>query len=772
MNTFVWVFILKNENIVYLLKFKHLSMKKLTFLAISIWFIGQTLLAQGTVEAYNRAYSLQEKFKDKVLYSNVVPQWIGKTNYFWYVRTTPQGKSYVLVDAKKQRRTELFDHNKLALELTLATNKPVDAKQLPITTVNVSTTLDTIHFVYNAYKWAFSTKNNSLKKGAKIVTTKEEYWGTVDTERTGKAVVSPDKKCSAFVKDNNLYIKDLTTGIEKALSHEGTPDDYYSAYPYWSPDSKKLAVMRIHAAETRKLYLIESSPADQFQPKLHTRDYVKPGDVLPSRTPVIFDVASGNQKIISTDLCKDQMDLKAFEWLADSKSVLFEYNQRGHQVYRVLEIMAETGEVKPIIEETSKTFVNYTRYFRQTISNGNEIIWMSERDNWNHLYLYDRHTGKVKNQITKGEWYVREVLNVDEKKREITFTANGMVPNEDPYLVRYYRIRFDGSGLTCLTPEEGMHQAWFSDDKKYLVDVYSTVNKAPVAVLRNAANGKIVMPLEKADISELQKIGWIAPEPFVGKGRDGKTDIWGIIYRPTNFDPTKKYPVIEYIYAGPGNQYVPKSFIAYNRNMTALAELGFIVVQMDGMGTSFRSKAFEEIIYKNLKDAGFPDRIAWTKAAAARYPYMDIEHLGIFGASAGGQEALGALLFHPEHYKAAYSSCGCHDNRMDKIWWNEQWLGYPIDSSYIAGSNVENAHLLTRPLMLVVGEMDDNVDPASTYKVCDQLIKANKDFELVVLPGVPHTMGGDYGEHKRFDFFVKNLMGVIPPSWDKVGVKK
>jgi len=217
---------------------------------------------------------------------------------------------------------------------------------------------------------------------------------------------------------------------------------------------------------------------------------------------------------------------------------------------------------------------------------------------------------------------------------------------------------------------------------------------------------------------------------------------------------------------------VPKSFIAYNRNMTALAELGFIVVQMDGMGTSFRSKAFEEIIYKNLKDAGFPDRIAWTKAAAARYPYMDIEHLGIFGASAGGQEAMGALLFHPEHYKAAYSSCGCHDNRMDKIWWNEQWLGYPIDSSYIAGSNVENAHLLTRPLMLVVGEMDDNVDPASTYKVCDQLIKANKDFELVVLPGVPHTMGGDYGEHKRFDFFVKNLMGVIPPSWEKVIVKK
>ena len=530
--------------------------------------------------------------------------------------------------------------------------------------------------------------------------------------------------------------------------------------------------MRIHGAETRQLYLIESSPADQFQPKLQTRDYVKPGDVLPVRTPVIFDIVSGDQKIASNDLFKSQMDLKGFEWLPDSKSVMFEYNQRGHQVYRILEMSAETGEIKTLVEETAKTFVNYTRYFRQTVNNGKEMIWMSERDNWNHLYLYDRLTGEVKNQITKGAWYVRDVLNVDEKKREIIFSANGMKTNEDPYLVRYYRIRFDGTGLTCLTPEEGMHQAWFSDDKKYLVDVYSMVNKAPVTVLRSAADGKIIMPLEKADISELLKAGWIAPEPFVAKGRDGKTDIWGIIYRPTNFDATKKYPVIEYIYAGLGSQYTPKTFISYNRNMSALAELGFILIQLDGMGTSFRSKAFEEICYKNLKDAGFPDRILWAKAAAAKYPYMDIEHMGIFGASAGGQEAMGAVLFHPEHYKAAYSSCGCHDNRMDKIWWNEQWMSYPIDSSYIASSNVENAHLLTRPLMLVVGEMDDNVDPSTTYKVCNELIKANKDFELVVLPGMPHTMGGDYGEHKRFDFFVKNLMGVTPPSWDVVGVKK
>lgn len=747
-------------------------MKKRILLSLAFVLSIAMLYSQGTTDDYNRAFSLQDKMKDKVYYSDITPQWIGSTNRFWYINNTPQGKMYMLTDAKDKTRKSLFDQNKLTLELSLAVDKPIDAFKLPIQKCKVSNSTDTLFFVYNSYNWTYSIKKNSLKKGDKTENKKDEYWGNTDDDRSGEPVLSPDKRFKAFVKENNVFINDIKTGIDRALSTDGTKDDYYSSTINWSPDSKKLAIMRIHAAEIPILYLIESSPADQLQPKLQKRDYRKPGDVLPVRTPVIFDVASGDKKIPSNDLFKSQLDLKGFEWSADNKSVLFEYNQRGSQVYRVMEISAETGEVKILIEETSKTFVNYNRYFRRSLSNGKEIIWMSERDNWNHLYLYNRNTGEVKNRITKGEWYVRDVVNVDEKKREIIFSANGMVPNEDPYLVRYYRIGFDGTGLTCLTPEEGMHQAWFSEDKKYLVDMYSTVNKASVTVLRSAANGKIIMPLEKADISGLLKTGWMAPEPFSAKGRDGKTDIWGIIYRPTNFDPSRKYPVIEYIYAGPGSQYTPKIFIPYNRNMSALAELGFIIIQMDGMGTSFRSRSFEEICYKNLKDAGFPDRIAWAKAAAARYPYMDIDHMGIFGASAGGQEAMGAVLFHPEHYKASYSSCGCHDNRMDKMWWNEQWLGYPVDSSYIAGSNVENAHLLTRPLMLVVGELDDNVDPSSTLQVANALIKAKKDFELVVLPGVAHTMGGDYGEHKRFDFFVKNLMGVTPPTWDMVGAKK
>jgi dipeptidyl aminopeptidase/acylaminoacyl peptidase len=326
----------------------------------------------------------------------------------------------------------------------------------------------------------------------------------------------------------------------------------------------------------------------------------------------------------------------------------------------------------------------------------------------------------------------------------------------------------DGTDMRSLTPEPGNHRAQFSYDWKYLVDTYSMVDRAPVTTLRRVSDGSLIQQLECADISKLEAEGWVAPEVFTAPGRDGKTPMWGVIQRPTNFDPSKRYPVIEYIYAGPGDAYTPKSFSTFNWNMTPLAELGFIVVQLDGMGTSWRGKEFEEVCYKNLKDAGFPDRKEWIRAAAAKYPYMDADNVGIFGASAGGQESTTAVLLHGDFYKAAYSSCGCHDNRMDKIWWNEQWMGYPVDSSYVESSNVYHASKLQRPLMLVVGELDDNVDPASTMQVVDALVRANKDFELVVLPGVHHTMGERYGEHKRYDFFVKNLLHVEPPKWNEV----
>lgn len=737
---------------------------------VAMFLSGGMAVAQGTADDYRRAYALKEKFSaDKVFYSNVNPQWIEGTHQFWYVRNTPDGCLYVSVDADKKARKELFDSHRLAKALGAASGKEVKPEALALGRLSVSKGLDTLRFVFNNQRWMYASRKNQLvNEGAVPLPPKQKHWMEVDDEKTASPVPSPDGKWIAFIKNQNIYVKEVATGKEKQLSLDGTLGNYYSAYIRWSPDSKKVASCKIRPVEKRYVYYVESSPADQLQPKLHKQEYAKPGDELPFKVPCIYEVESGRSIIPSTELFDRQYEVYGPEWNPDSRAVTFEYNQRGHQVYRVLELSAETGKVRPLVEETSDTYVNYTRHFRHDLKDGKQMIWMSERDNWNHLYMYNRITAQPDYQITKGEWYVREVLRVDEDNRQIYFSANGMEAGEDPYLIRYYRIGFDGKGLTCLTPEEGMHRAWFSGDMKYLVDVYSMVDKVPVAVLRSARDGKVVMPLETADITLLEAEGWKAPEVFVAKGRDGKTDMWGLIARPTNFDPNKKYPVIEYIYQGPGDQYVPKTFRPYDWNMTSLAELGFIVVMVDGMGTSFRSRAFENVCYKNLKDAGLPDHIAWMKAAARKYPYMDVDRVGIYGCSAGGQESTNAVLLYPDFYKAAYSACGCHDNRMDKIWWNELWLGYPVGDQYKEGSNVENAHLLSRPLMLVVGELDDNVDPASTMQVVNALIKANKDFELVVIPGAHHTMGEDFGEHKRYDFFVRHLMQVNPPKWDEI----
>lgn len=734
---------------------------------ISLW-------AQGTVEDYNRAYALREKYNAKhVLYAGVVPHWVDQTSAFWYVRQTEKGKEYVKVDAASKKRTALFDQQKMASALTEKAGREINAYNLPLQNCRLNISLDTLRFQLDGKFWAYSIKNNRLlDEGAIPSRGKERHWMEVDDEKEGSPVTSPDGKWTAFIKNDNVYVREVATGKEKQLSQDGTLSNYYSSYIQWSPDSKSVVSCRIRPVEKRYVYYVESSPADQAQPKLHKQEYAKPGDELRFKVPCIFEVESGRRLIPSTELFSHQYELSGPMWNADSKAITFEYNERGHKVYLVLEMSAVDGSVRTLIEEKEEKYVNYPRIYRNYLSDGKRIIWSSERDNYNHLYLYDRATGKPLNQITKGEWYVRGVQHVDEANEVIYFSANGMKKGEDPYLIHYYKINFDGSNLVELTPEEGMHQCWYSSDYKYLVDVYSKVDQAPIAVLRDAKNGKIRMQLDKADISALLANGWKAPEVFSAKGRDGKTDMWGVIYRPSNFDPSKKYPVIEYIYSGPGDQYVPKTFSSYNWWMTSLAELGFIVVQVDGMTTSFRSKEFEEVCYKKLKDAGLPDHIAWIKAAAQKYPYMDIDRVGIFGCSAGGQESTGAVLFHPEFYKAAYSACGCHDNRMDKIWWNELWMGYPVDESYSACSNVDNAHLLSRPLMLVVGELDDNVDPASTMQVANALIKANKDFELVVIPGAHHTMGEDFGEHKRYDFFVRHLMGITPPSWDKVKTGK
>jgi len=596
-------------------------------------------------------------------------------------------------------------------------------------------------------------------------------------ERNGdsRPRVSPDKTWEAFIENYNVAIRRPSLLSVTLLSLDGSEGNPYQlSSVVWSPDSKRIAAYRVKPGYRREVHYVESSPEDQLQPKSSTLRYAKPGDVLDVQQPTIFDVGSKRELSIDNSLFPNPYSLTPLHWRSDSRAVTFEYNQRGHQVYRVIEVDAATGRARAVVSEEPRTFFNYRtangsqtdsgKKYRFDVNDGAEMIWMSERDGWNHLYLLDGATGAVKNQITRGDWAVRGVLKVDEAKRQIWFSAGGMYPGKDPYFLNCYRINFDGSGLTRLTPADANHNPSVSSDRQYFVDTYSRVDTAPTVELRRMDEGSLVKEIEHGDISALVAAGWRAPEPFTAPGRDGKTDIWGVIVRPSNFDPARRYPVIENIYAGPQGSFVPKSFAAFNP-MMAQADLGFVVVQIDGMGTSNRSKAFQDVTWKNLGDAGLPDRIAWHKAVAAKYPWYDITRVGVYGTSAGGQNSLGALLFHPEFYKVAVSAAGCHDNRMDKIWWNEQWMGWPIGPQYSAASNVDNAYRLQGHVLLVVGEMDTNVDPSSTMQVVNQLIKHNKDFDLLYIPGAGHGAGGAYGEHKRFDYFVRHLLGVNPPEW-------
>lgn len=742
------------------------------FLGVALYSASTQALAQGTVEDYNRAYSLRDKYSARRVYNNVTTPVFSRDNtYFCYSANTPQGYEYKKVNISDGKRDVLFDSGSLLKKLSASLGKTIGKNLLVLRDLDVYATADTLTFTFENARWQYIVPSDKLIKTKDITSfwqRENRYWSETDDEKKGEPAISPDGKYKAAKYGNNILITEVASGKKVIESLDGSEGNYYSSYIYWSPDSKKIAVCRIRTAPKHYIYYVESCPSDQFQPKLHKQEYQKAGDELPYKVPIIFNVETGKQQIPSTALFPDEYGLEDLRWSPDSKELTFEYNQRGHKIYRLLGFSAESGAVRTIVEESFPKYVNWTRIYRYHFKDGKRLIWSSERDNYNHLYLYDKTTGKVIRQLTKGEWYVRGVQYVDEQKGIVYFSANGREKGQDPYFIHYYRIGLDGRNLKDLTPEKAMHSVTYSPDYKYLVDSYSTVADAPVSVLRNAETGKIISTLEKADISEILKNGWKAPEVFTAKGRDGKTDMWGLIYRPSNYDPSKKYPVIDYIYSGPGDQYVPKSFQSYNWWATSLAELGFIVVQVDGMTTSFRSKSFEEVCYKNLKDAGLPDHIAWLKAAARKYPSIDIDRVGIYGCSAGGQEAMNAVLLHPDFYKAAYAASGCHDNRMDKIWWNEQWMGYPVDSSYVKNSNVTNAPLLKRPLMLCWGELDDNVDPATTMKVVDALIKSNKDFEMIVIPGAHHTMGEMWGEHKRYDFFVRHLMNVTPPDWSKV----
>ena len=715
-------------------------------------------------QAYRRAERFGSGAMNRLVFkAGVNAHWIGGSGKFWYRNITNEGGEFVLVDAGRGRRELALDHGRLAHALSQILGRPCDPNQLPFDTIAFDDDGQSVLFEIDGVwrRCDLSTFECGQAVNPKPAGAEKQKPQPGPNELLRRPE-SPDGQRVASVKDHNLYVKAKATGQETRLTEDGRERSRYGAFS-WSPDSKKLVAYRTIPGGNLDMYAIESAPKDQLRPKVHSYVYALPGDKVATHEMWIFDLANREPMKVKTETV-DWGGPPRLRWRSDNRRFLFEQTHRGFQRRRIIEIDSETGQARTIIDERSKTFLPPMKRFVHYVDCGHEFIWASERDGWNHLHLCDGETGQVKNQITKGQWVVHGVERVDEQTRQIYFTAGGREPGHDPYLIHHYRVNFDGSSLTAVTAGNGTHKIAYSPDGKYLIDTYSRVDLAPVTELRRALDGALVCELERADATQLLATGWRRPEAFCARGRDGETDIWGVIYRPSNLDESKKYPVIECIYAGPQGSSVPTTFAA-NRGQQALAELGFIVVQIDGMGMSHRSKAFHDVAHKNLADSGFPDRIAWMRAAAKRYPYLDLTRVGIYGHSAGGYNAARALIAHPEFYKLAVSSAGNHDHRTDKTWWNELWMGYPVDDHYREQSNVTNAHKLQGKLLLMHGELDRNVNAyASTMQFADALIKANKDFDLLLLPGQGHGFTGTYAKRRRWDYFVRNLLGIEPPK--------
>jgi dipeptidyl aminopeptidase/acylaminoacyl peptidase len=758
-----------------------MRLRHLLPILVTSWLCAASGLAhaQGTLADYQRAAQLRDRFDGLLVSAPDDPTWIGASTRFWYRVSVLGGYVFVLADAATLEQRPAFDHAALAAALSAARETTYTDVTLPFSSIAYVDEERGLEVTIADSLWRCTLADSRCRNTGPAPRARRGGALPLGQERPPERQEpkpSPDGRLEALIRDFNVWIRPVGSGEATRLSTDGSEGNAYVLRSVeWSPDSKRLAAYRVIPGYRRIVHYVESSPEDQRQPKSYERVYAKPGDVLDMQQPVLFDVATKREIVIDNALFPNPYRNAPIVWRADSRAFTFEYNQRGHQVYRVIEVDAATGAARAVISEEPKTFFFYTdatgnprdsgKEFRYDVDDGREVVWMSERDGWNHLYLYDGTTGRVKRQITKGPWVVRAVDSVDAEHRQIWFRASGVHADQDPYFTHYYRVNFDGSSLTAYTEADGDHSVTFSPDHQYYVDRWSRVDLPPIAQLRRTRDRAVLMDLARGDDRRLLAAGWRPPEVFVAKGRDGTTDIWGVIVRPTNFDSTRSYPVIENIYAGPQGSFVPKDF-GVNSAMRTQAELGFIVVQIDGMGTNNRSKAFHDVAWRNLGDAGFPDRILWHRAVAAKYSWYDVNRVGIYGTSAGGQNALGALLFHPEFYKAAVSAAGCHDNRMDKIWWNELWMGWPVGAQYDSSSNVVNAGRLQGHLLLVVGELDTNVDPSSTMQVVSALIVAQRDFELLVIPGAGHTAGGDYGERRRLDFFVRYLLGVTPPDWN------
>lgn len=764
---------------------RHAVMRRFALRAL---LAGLSLAAGGLSAApqaadYQRSLGLRERWMTLTRDVAFPAQWRGDGR-FYYRKTVEGGFAFELGEPGSDAMRPAFDAVKLAQALGRADGRTHAPLRLPFERFAYDgedgDRYGAIRFEVDYVPWRCTLGKYACATVAE--TDRPRGFGVVRDLRVPADATprrSPDGQWEAFAAGHDVMLRRLADGKLTRLSRDGRADAFYDPETIaWSPDSRRFALYRVRPGFARIVTRVESSPSGQLQPLVRSQLYPKPGDAVDIERPVLFGV-DGTRTDIDDALFANPYSLSPIRWRRDGGSFAFDFVQRGFQRMRVIAVDAAGGRAHAAVEETAKTFVYADRSFVHEVDGlGKELVWISERDGWRHLYLFDGGDGRVKRQITHGDWVVRDVLRVDDEKRRIWFSASGMDPGKDPYYRHLFAVDFDGTQLTRLTDADADHDVSISGDGQWYVDVYSRPDLAPVAELRRI-DGKLVRTLERGDLSRLLAAGWKAPQSFVAKGRDGRTDIWGMVVRPRDYDPAKKYPVVENIYAGPHDSFVPKTFWPFGYHaggdkqigMQALADLGFIVVMIDGMGTANRSKKFHDVAWKNLGDSGFPDRLAWHRALAARDASYDIGRVGIYGASAGGQSALGALERHPDFYRVAVAYAGCYDNRMDKISWNEQWMGWPVDASYARASGVANAAAVRGDLLLIVGEQDSNVDPASTAQVVDALIAAGKDFDLLNVPGGEHSVGRstgpiEYVQRRQFDFFVRHLQGMPTPRWN------
>jgi dipeptidyl-peptidase-4 len=753
--------------------------------AVPIWLVG-VASAQSPMPAatYARAEGMLSRNADSlVLRDKISPQWIAGSDRVWYRVATERGTEFIYVDPTKRLRRPAFDHQRLAAALAAAADTTVMVDSLPFQTL----------------VWREEGKATSIEVGLARRTWRCELAAyRCDSVATPKVdpneLRSPDGKWALFLKDHNLWIRNTTTDQRRALTTDGTARNDYagntesntiwvtavrSGFPappiaLWSADSRRVLVQRIDQRRVPESYLVQSVHAGGVRPKLWSFAFPMPGDSVAQGTWWIFEAESGRAIRADTPPMPVPFSPSVFfqeAWWADSAGTTAYYieHERGVKAWWLKAIDAATGRTRTIAEErgptlTEATLVVGTRPVVRVTRDGKEVIWFSERDGWAHLYLLDAATGLVKQQITKGPWVVRDLIKVDERARKLWFLASGREPGRDPYLLHLYSIGFDGTGLTLLTPEDAHHQVTLGARGEWVVDRVSRMDLAPVTVARSL-DGKTVLPLERADLSRLLATGWRWPERFAAKAADGVTDVHGIIFKPVDFDSTRRYPVIEEIYPGPQAPKVPKAFEA-GGDHRALVELGMIGVQVDGRGTPFRSKAFHDYSYGRLENGGgLEDHLAAFRQIAASRPYLDLDRVGIYGHSGGGFASARAMLLFPDFYQVAVSSAGNHDQRGYLSLWGETYHGMPQGDNYLAQANPTIAKNLKGKLMLAFGEMDDNVSPALTIQLIDALTKANKDYDLLIVPNGSHAMmANSYFRRRRWDYFVTHLVGATPPQ--------